>query len=169
MELPARRWLEHGYASLPEFPEPPVGPAARPDLAAQFPLVLTSAKRTLFCQTQHRALPSLRKRAAHPEVELHPTAAEARGIAAGDWVSIETPEGQRARPSAAQRQSRSACRGRRARLVAGLPPLRAPGYDPFGSLGANLNLLIGTAALDPVSGTASLRSYLCEIRRAAPV
>jgi len=47
----------------------------------------------LFCQTQHRALPSLRKRALYPEVELHPAAARARGIAAGEWVRIETPEG----------------------------------------------------------------------------
>ncbi len=45
--------------------------------------------------------------------------------------------------------------------------LGAPGYDPFGPDGANFNLLIGTAAIDPVSGTASHRSYLCEIRRAA--
>ena len=43
----------------------------------------------------------------------------------------------------------------------------APGYDPFGPDSATLNLLIGSAALDPVSGTASHRSYLCEIRRAA--
>ncbi len=57
------------------------------------PLVLTSAKPMLFCQTQHRALPSLRKRALYPEVELHPAAARARGIAAGEWVRIETPEG----------------------------------------------------------------------------
>jgi anaerobic selenocysteine-containing dehydrogenase len=91
--LYSETFLEHGYAPLPEFTEPPIGPVARPDLAAHFPLVLTSAKSTLFCQTQHRALPSLRKRAEHPEVELHPAAAEARGIAAGDWVSLETPEG----------------------------------------------------------------------------
>ena len=31
----------------------------------------------------------------------------------------------------------------------------APGYDPFGPDGANLNLIIGRTALDPVSGTAS--------------
>jgi hypothetical protein len=30
-----------------------------------------------------------------------------------------------------------------------------------------VNLLIGTAVRDPVSGTAPHRSYLCEIRRAA--
>jgi hypothetical protein len=34
-------------------------------------------------------------------------------------------------------------------------------------VGDNLSLLIGSTALDPVSATASRRSYLCEIRRAA--
>jgi hypothetical protein len=34
-------------------------------------------------------------------------------------------------------------------------------------MGANFNLLVDTAALDPVSGTASHRAYLCEIRRVA--
>jgi anaerobic selenocysteine-containing dehydrogenase len=167
VELFSQTFLDHGYTPLPDFSEPPVGPVARPDLAAEFPLILTSAKPSLFCQTQHRALSSLRKRAAHPEVELHPAAAQARGIANGDWVSIETPEGSvRAR----------------ARLNADLDPrvvvgehgwwqgcdeLGAPGYDPFGPTGANFNLLIGTATLDPVSGTASHRSYLCQIRPVA--
>jgi anaerobic selenocysteine-containing dehydrogenase len=164
VELYSQTFLDHGYAPLPDFSEPPIGPVARPDLAARFPLILTSAKSSLFCQTQHHALPSLRKRAPHPEVGLHPAAAQARGVANGDWVSIETPEGSvRAR----------------ARLNADLDPrvvvgehgfwqgcaeLGAPGYDPFGPMGANYNLLIGTAAFDPVSGTASHRSYLCEIR-----
>lgn len=75
---------DHGYAPLPEFTEPPVGPASRPDRVAQYPVVLTSAKPTLFRQTQHRALPSQRKRATYPAVEVHPAAAEARGVAAGD-------------------------------------------------------------------------------------
>ena len=43
--------------------------------------------------------------------------------------------------------------------------LGAPGYDPFGPDGANFNLLIGSEARDPVSGTASHRAYLCEVRR----
>jgi anaerobic selenocysteine-containing dehydrogenase len=167
VELYSQAFLDHGYPPLPDFAEPPIGPVARPDLAVRFPLILTSAKSSLFCESQHRALPSLRKRAPYPEVGLHPMAAQARGIANGDWVSIETPEGSvRAR----------------ARLNADLDPrvvvgehgwwqgcaeLGAPGYDPFGSMGANFNLLIGTAARDPVSGTASHKSYLCDIRPVA--
>ena len=165
VELYSQTFLEHGYAPLPDFTEPAIGPVARPDLAARFPLVLTSAKPSVFCQTQHRGLASLRKRAPHPEIEVHPEAARTRGILDGDWVSVETPDG--------------AVRAR-AHLNADLDPhvvvgehgwwqgcaeLGVPGYDPFGPTGANYNLLIGTGARDPVSGTASHRSYLCDVRR----
>jgi anaerobic selenocysteine-containing dehydrogenase len=164
VELYSQTFLEHGYPPLPDFEEPRIGPVARPDLAARFPLVLTSAKPSLFCNTQHRALPSLRKRAAHPEIELHPVAAEARGIANGDWVAIETPDGMvRARARLNDSLDPRVVVGEHgyweACAEAGLP-----GYDPFGATSANLNLLIGSAVRDPVSGTASHRSYLCEIR-----
>jgi anaerobic selenocysteine-containing dehydrogenase len=166
VELYSETFLDHGYPPLPDFEEPQVGPMTRPDLTTRFPLVLTNAKSALFCQTQHRALPSLRKRAPDPQVELHPAAAQARGIANGDWVSIETPEGRvRAR----------------ARINGNLHPdvvvgehgwwqacreIGAAGYDPFGPDGAEYNSLIGAAALDPVSGTEALRACLCEIRPA---
>ena len=104
-----------GYAPMPEFVPPPAPQADR------YPLVLTCAKPTLFCQTQHRALPSLRRRAMDPEVMLHPETAARRGIAAGDWVSVETPSGRDAGAGAAQRQYRSACCRGRAWLVASGP------------------------------------------------
>jgi len=164
VELYSETFLDHGYPPLPNFVEPEIGPLTRPDLADRFPLVLTSAKPALFCQTQHRALPSLRKRSPHPEVELHPEAAQPRGIANGDWVAIETLEG-RVRARARLNNSLDP------RVVVGehgwwqaCVELGAPGYDPFGPDGANINLLSGTAALDPVSGTEPLRACLCEIR-----
>src|SRR6516165_5771779 len=39
VELYSQTFLEHGYSPLPDFVEPPVGPGARADLAARFPLV----------------------------------------------------------------------------------------------------------------------------------
>jgi anaerobic selenocysteine-containing dehydrogenase len=163
IEVYSETFLDHGYAPLPDFAEPRIGPVAQPALAARFPLVLTCAKPTLFCQSQHRTLPSLRRRARDPEVHLHPEAARMRRINQGDWVSIETPHGSiRAR----------------ARLNADLDPrvvvgehgwwqscnqLNAPGYDPFVREGANYNLIISSDTRDPISGTASLRAYLCEI------
>ena len=70
-----------------------MSPLSRPDLAEQYPLILTCAKNTLFCETQHRGLPSLLRQAMDPEVELHPIAAAERGIRPGDWVRVATPEG----------------------------------------------------------------------------
>jgi anaerobic selenocysteine-containing dehydrogenase len=167
VEIYSQTFLEHGYAPLPDFTEPPSSPVARPDLAVRFPLILTSAKSSLFCQTQHHALPSLRKRAPHPEVELHPAAAQARGIANGDWVSIETLEGSvRVRARLNDHLDPQVAVGTHGWWQA-CAEIGAPGYDPFGPMGANFNLLVDTAALDPVSGTASHRGYLCEIRRVA--
>jgi anaerobic selenocysteine-containing dehydrogenase len=167
VELYSETLLDHGYPALPDFEEPPVGPLARPDLAARFPLVLTSAKPTLFCQSQHRVLPSLRKRGLDPEIDLHPEAAAARGIEQGDWVAIETPDGSiRARARFNVTIDPRVVVGEHG-WWQGCAEANAPGYDPFGPSGANFNLLIGTQAVDPVSGTASHRSYLCEIRKAA--
>ncbi|UCG26527.1 MAG: molybdopterin-dependent oxidoreductase [Chloroflexota bacterium] len=164
IELYSETLLAHGYPPLPQYEEPLMSPYSRPDLAEQYPLILTSAKHNLFCNSHHRGLPSLRKKALDPEVELHPSTAAERGIGPGEWVRIETPEG-----------SVKA----RARLVDSIEPdvicvqhgwwqacpeIGAPGYDPFSSEGANVNLLIGSEAFDPVSGSVPHRSYLCQIR-----
>lgn len=165
IELYSQTMLEHGYEPLPAHATPPMTPAARPDLAERFPLVLTSAKHALFCESQHRALPSLRRLALEPEVELHPTAAAARGIESGDWVAIHTPLGSvRARARlddtlapdvvCAQHGWWQACEA-----------LGAPGYDPFSAAGANLNLVIGDDVTDPVSASVPHRAYLCDVRR----
>jgi anaerobic selenocysteine-containing dehydrogenase len=166
IELYSETLLEHGYPPLPTHVEPLVGPVSRPDLAARFPLVLTCAKSTQFCESQHRGLPSLRRRERDPEVELHPAAAAARGIRAGDWVCVETPEGSvRARARLNESLAPGVACGQHGWWEA-CPEIGAPGYDPFGPEGASLNLIIGNAAIDPVSGSVPHRAYLCEVRRA---
>jgi anaerobic selenocysteine-containing dehydrogenase len=127
---------------------------------------LTCAKSTQFCESQHRGLPSLRRRARDPEVELHPAAASERGLRAGDWAAIETPEGQvRARVRLNESLDPGVVCGQHGWWQA-CPEIGAPGYDPFGSDGANFNLIIGNSAIDPVSGSVPHRAYLCQIRRA---
>jgi len=163
---PSRRiefWSEtlqaKGYAAMPEFVPPPAPQAER------YPLVLTCAKPTLFCQTQHRALPSLRRRAMDPEVMLHPQTAAQRGIAAGDWVSVETQTG-------AMRARALLNADIDARVVVGehgwwqaAPEANAPGYDPFSPQGSNYNLTVDPSARDPISGTTAHRSGCCEVSR----
>ena len=165
VEIWSETFRAHGYPALPACEPPAIGPRSRPDLAARYPLVLTTAKSHLFCHGQHRNLPRLRKLQPHPRVEMHPDTAAARAIADGDWVDIETPHGRaRARASlkpalapdvvAAQHGWWQACR-----------ELDLPGFPVHGEATANLNATIGTEHADPVSGSIPLRSYLCEVRR----
>lgn len=165
VEFWSETFLDHGYPALPDFVEPPIGPLARPDLAERFPLILTCAKPSLFCQSQHRALPGLRKRALHPEIELHPLTAAARGIQNGDWVEVRTLAGAmraRARFSAALDP----------RVVVGehgwwqgCDELGVEDTDPFDPRGTNFNLTVSPAIRDPISGTPSHRSNLCQVQR----
>jgi anaerobic selenocysteine-containing dehydrogenase len=165
IELYSQTLLEHGYSPLPEYEEPLMSPFSRPELVERYPLIFTCAKHTLFCESQHRALPSLRRRALDPEVELHPATAAERSIRPGDWVSIETPEGSvRARARLNDSLEPRVVCGQHGWWQA-CPEIGAPGYDPFGPDGANLNLIIGNEAIDPVSGSVPHRAYLCQIHR----
>jgi anaerobic selenocysteine-containing dehydrogenase len=166
IELYSETLLVHGYPPLPEYEEPLIGPSSRPDLVERFPLILTCAKHTLFCESQHRALPRLRRQALDPEVELHSSAAGERGIGPGDWVHIETPGGSvRARAKMNDTLEPHVVCGQHGWWQA-CSDIGMPGYDPFGPDGANLNLIIGNEAIDPVSGSVPHRAYLCQIRRA---
>jgi anaerobic selenocysteine-containing dehydrogenase len=166
IELYSETLLEYGYPPLPEYEEPLIGPYSRPDLVEHFPLILTCAKDTLFCESKHRALPSLRRRAPDPEVELPPAAVAERGIRAGDWVQIETPRGSvRARARMNETLAPNVVCGQHGWWQVCVE-IGRPGYDPFSPEGANLNLIIGNEAIDPISGSVPHRAYLCQIRRA---
>ncbi len=163
-EIYSERFLEYGYGPLPEYEEPLVSLRSRPDLAEDFPLVLTCTHNTHFCETQHRGIASLRKLSRDPEVELHPMAAAARGVEQGDWVRIETLQGSvRAKARFNERLDPRVVVGQHGWWQS-CEELGEPGYDPFSADGANLNLIVNSAAVDPVSGTVPHRSYLCEIR-----
>ena len=167
IELYSEAMLAHGYGPLPDYEEPLVSPSSRPDLVQRYPMILTCAKNTVFCESQHRALPSLRSKSRDPEVEMHPAAADERGIEEGDWVTIETPQGSvRARARFDELLDPGVVCGQHGWWQA-CTEIGAPGYDPFGAEGANFNLIIGNSAIDPVSGSVPHRAYLCQIRPAA--
>src|SRR4029078_13297853 len=62
VELYSETLLRHGYSPVPAFRGATLGREARPDLAERYPLILTSAKSSWFCGSQHHGLPSLRLR-----------------------------------------------------------------------------------------------------------
>ena len=166
VELYSHRLAQHGFAAFPEYHEPAVSPESRPDVAAEYPLVLTNAKFTTFIHSQHRALPSLRKAAPEPAAELHPDTAGEQGIEHKQWMMVETPKGavkvranltRRIIPGVVcvQHGWWQACRD-----------LELPGYDPFDQLGANPNGLVDAEHRDPISGSLPHRSSLCRVRPA---
>ena len=167
VEVFSERLLAAGQAPLPDYVEPAIGPVSRADLAADYPLVLTSAKSLHYCHSQHRGMPSLRRREPDPTVEMHPEAAAARSIENGDWVRLTTPHGA-ARARAAFKPSLdprvvSATHGWWQACAA----LDLPGHDATSAEGANVNAVIGNQDTDPISGSVPHRSYLCEVTRIA--
>ena len=165
VEFYSEVFLKQGYPPLPDYEEPLVGPHSKPDLASRYPLILTCAKDSLYCESQHRGLPSLRRRAPDPQIDLHPAAAAIREIGPGDWVIIETPKGRvRARARLDEALDPQVVCGQHGWWQA-CPEIDAPGFEPFGPDSANFNLVIGHDDVDPVSGSVPMRAYVCEIKR----
>ena len=165
IELYSETFLTHGYAPLPEYVEPAMGPVARPDLANDFPLVLTDTKTPHYIHSQYRHVPKLRRHEREPRLEVHPQTAADRGITEGDWIAVTTPHGgarMRARFS-------KSIDPRVVRATAGwwqaCDGLSLPGYDAEDNSGANLNRMIGNDEYDPVGGCVPHKSYLCQIAR----
>lgn len=163
VELYSETFLAAGYSPLPRFDEPGLSPRSRPELAEQFPLVLTSAKPLWFCESQHRNIASMRRSAPDPQLEIHPETAAARAITAGDWVRICTPHGSvRARAKLNGNLDPSVVCGQHG-WWQGCSELDLPGYPPYGPDSANLNLVLGQEPSDPISGSSPLRESICDI------
>jgi anaerobic selenocysteine-containing dehydrogenase len=75
---------------LPNHEEPPYTPASRPDLAKEYPLILSTGRRSpVYFHAEHRQVPWLRSIDPDPLVEIHPEAAMEKGIGDGEWVWVE--------------------------------------------------------------------------------
>jgi len=95
IELYATRFEQMGYAPLPYFEEPPESPISRPDVAKDYPLVLTTGARiSYYFNSEHRQIEKLRKAHRDPMADIHPDTAERHGIKKGDWMWIETRRGR---------------------------------------------------------------------------
>src|SRR5207344_660407 len=95
IELYSTRFEQMGYAPLPSYEEPPESPVSAPEVAREFPLVLTSGGRIpFFFNSEHRQLANLRKARRDPRAEIHPDTAAHSGIREGDWMWIETRRGK---------------------------------------------------------------------------
>lgn len=167
IELHSDQLADHGYPALPVYEPPAVSPAGSPEVAADFPLILTSAKEKDLLESQNRSVPALRRLVPDPVLEIHPATAAARSIGDGDWVTITTPVAEAiAKAVHNEALAEDVVCGRHGWWQA-CGELDAPGFPATGPGTANYNLLIGADDVDPVSGSVPLRSYLCEVARLA--
>jgi len=151
---------------MPEYIEPAISPLSRPDLAAEFPLVLTNAKFTTYVHSQQRALPSLRKASPEPSADIHPETALQYGVKHKQWMTVESPRGAirvKARVTTDIIPGVVCCQHG---WWQGCKELELPGYNPYEPTGANPATLIGAEIADPVSGSLPHRSYLCRVKPA---
>jgi anaerobic selenocysteine-containing dehydrogenase len=163
VELYSQAMAEHGYPALPTFSEPPVSVRSRPELAVRYPLVLTNAKSLWFCESQHRQVAELRRSAPHPQVEIHPETAAVRGISAGDWVRISTPDGTVRMQAKLNANLNPQVVCAQHGWWQGCDELGLPARDPFEPDGTNLNLVLRQTPSDPVSGSSPLRAWPCDV------
>ena len=89
-ELYATLREEWDLEPVPHHEEPPFTPVSRPDLAKDYPLILSTGRRSpVFFHTEHRQIPWLREIDPDPVVEVHPKALKKYGISNGEWIWIE--------------------------------------------------------------------------------
>ncbi|MDJ0705071.1 MAG: molybdopterin-dependent oxidoreductase [Leptolyngbyaceae cyanobacterium MO_188.B28] len=157
---------------LPVYREPPLTPISAPDVAADYPLILTSgAKTVFFFHSEGRQIPSLRRRQPNPLVDIHPETASSLGIAEDDWVWIETPrDGQRPVGDHRVRMKVRFSEGLAKDVVSAQHCWWYPEAPPpeHGWKESSINLLFDAIECDPDIGSESLRSVLCRIYRAEP-
>jgi anaerobic selenocysteine-containing dehydrogenase len=139
-----------GFDPLPAYVEPAESPGSTPDLAREYPLIITTGGRVpVFRHAEFRNISILREVVPELTIFLHPGTAARYGIKDRDWIVVESPRGS----------------------VEGIADL-TPGIDPRVVQVAshwpgksNVNLIMDNEKCAPVVGSAQLRCQLCRIRK----
>ena len=151
--------------ALPYFEEPYLSPYSQPELAKEYPLVLTTGGRSLhFFHSEHRQIPSLRKLTPDPLVTINPETAKQYGISQGDWVRIENPLGhcnQRARVSPEVEP-----RVVHAQHAWWFPEQDGEAPNLYGVFKANVNNLIPNHHVGKLGFGAPYKGVICKITKA---
>ena len=142
-----------GFDALPIYREPQWSPVSTPEIAEDYPLVLTSGGRTRnYTHSQGRLLATLNSREPDPRVQINPVDAAARAIEEGEWIEISSPLGK-------------------IEMRAWVTDDVAQGVVQafHGWETANINELVPDTGLDPISGFPPFGSGLCQVnRKSAP-
>ncbi len=138
-----------GFPPLPVYRPNPESPMGNPELAREYPLILTTGARELeYWHSQYHDLPGLRRIKPEPFAQIHPQTAAGYEIRNQDWMIVETKRGG-------------------IRIKAEITEDILPGVVgiPHGWSRANVNILTDDSPCDPVTGYPALKGLLCRIRK----
>lgn len=121
---------------------------------SEYPFLAISGSRNIrFTNSQFRAISSLLRNEAGCVVDIHPEDAERAAIRTDEMIKIETPNGTIEMPARISQVVRPGF----ARIAWGWGE-----YDPR----FNLNNLTGDDGKNPITGTATSRSFMCRLVKA---
>jgi anaerobic selenocysteine-containing dehydrogenase len=150
VELYSKKLEILGFDPLPEHREPTESPFSTPDVAKEYPLILTTGrKEAIYRHTELRNIPILREIIPDLLVFINPKTAGKLGIEQGDPVIVESLRGSI---------------NAKAYLTEGIDPrvLLAPCQWPGKN---NSNILAHDDDPAPAIGSAQLRCQLCKVRK----
>ncbi len=150
-----------GHNPLPIYREPPESPYSTPELAKEYPLVLTTGGRSpADMHSEMSYIPWLRETFPDIPAEIHPQTANELDIKDGELIALESPRGSIKI---------------RAKLFEGVDPrvVRVRGYwwymdKPAPEHGWRdcVNVLTNiNPPYDPLMGTYQLRGILCRVQK----
>lgn len=162
-EIYCKTFADVGTDPIPKYQELPQTPYSRPDLAKEYPLILTAGMRMpSFFHSGMRNIPWVRAMYPYPLAQINPQTAKKYGIKNNDWLWIETTNG------------RAKCR---AYLSKGIHPqvvgaqhgwwqgCKELNLRGFSNDEANINCCIPSEDFGKVLGTPTMRGLLCKIYR----
>jgi len=165
IELSSTLFPGWGEDPLPYYEEPPYSPYSTPQLAKEYPLILTSGARSWsYFHSEQRQVPTLRALHPEPKVEIHPQTAENLGIHDGDLVYIENMFGK--------------CKMRAKitpivdpRVVQAdhgwwFPEKKADEPDLYGVWEANINTLVPHKLIGKLGFGAPFKCMICKVYKA---
>jgi anaerobic selenocysteine-containing dehydrogenase len=160
IELYSRSLERMGYSPLPTYNEPPESPQGSPDIAKEFPYILTTGSRRLeFFHSEQRQVESLRKRRPAPLVEIHPDTAIRQNIEQGEWVIVSSLRGS-------IRMKACVTEDIRPGVINVDHGWWFPEKEDLGFWESNANVLTSNAPpYDPAFGSCPLRGLLCSIKK----
>ena len=162
VELLCPTMAAFGYDPIPDYVEPMESPISTPELAKEYPLVLTTGFRLYsFFHSAWTNVPMQRKFYPDPFGLVHPDDAKKYGITNGEWMTVSSPRGKViAKAKVSYEIKKGVIALPRPGWRDPCPELDLPGY---GWEKSNPNILVPSEPAEPGFGATAMRSSLCKI------